>query len=304
MTSVWNTPLNKSNVDVDSATYIATLCANGPPDIQTVQKMSRFAFPLYWGNDTDQQFEIVLDHNHDGIPSTSTDYSADIQGLTVYAPENIIPSAGSDGAFKLLDQPGGYVYHFRVASVNYFTNTINAQTGYRLAIGGSGFNHTHETEPPTGLLPVRPEDLDNGFVNHCVNIHIPSTSGVPVAPYDTSGGHGQYVSDGIPAEDHLSFGNIIFLDLDVEDIDALSISTAQKAVCKGLATYGGLVGFNGGSSWTLAWEHAYDRTAYGKRDPWEAVGVTFPFNFQHALDDLGGWEANLRVLEPFARPSA
>jgi hypothetical protein len=291
--SVWNTPLDKTKVDPKSDVYIHTLCSFGPPDVQTTKKMQQWAFPLYFGRESDPLFKIVLD-------SPSGSYAKAINGQMVHTPPKMKPSSGSDGAFRLLDQPGGYQYHLRVAWVDYNAKIVHAHTGFRLALGGSGFGDIHE--PPTGLLPIRPEDLAAGRVNHTVGVHIKAPSGTPVAPYDQSSGRGQPVP-GIDPAKCLSFGNIIFLDLSEDDIDELLVPIWTKAILKGLATYGALVSFNGGISWTLTYEHAFDRTVYGKPDPWKAAGITFPLDFRNALNSVGGWEKHLRVLQPFARPT-
>jgi hypothetical protein len=97
-------------------------------------------------------------------------------------------------------------------------------------------------------------------------------------------------------------GNVVFLDLTHEQIDALSIPTWQKAICKGLADHGALVGFNGSGSWTLTFEAPQDRTAYGEPNPYEALGLQPTLDYGNALDEIGGWGAHLKVLPPFPRP--
>ena len=100
----------------------------------------------------------------------------------------------------------------------------------------------------------------------------------------------------------LSMGNVVFLDLSHEQIDALSIPTWQKAICKGLADHGALVGFNGSGSWTLTFEAPQDRIAYGEPNPYEALGLPSTLDYGNALDGIGGWGAHLKVLAPFPRP--
>lgn len=295
--SVWNVPIpDKTKVDPRSATLIHTLCAAGPPDVTTQTKIDRWAFPFYFGRASDPLMKIQLD---------STDAPAkDINGKMIHVPPKMKASTGSDGALKIIDQAAGEIYHFRVvASIDYNAHVLKAHSGFRLALEGTGFGPTGK-EPPPGLQPIRPEELQGGMINHTIPIHVKSCSGTPVPPYENSTGRGQYVSDGFPAKDHVGFGNVIFLAPSVADLDKLAIPTWQKAILKGLSVYGGLVAFNGGSSWSLTYEHPFDRTVYGKPDPWKAAGITFPLDFRNALAGLGGWEKNLRVLQPFSRPAA
>lgn len=290
--SVWNAPLDKSNIDPKSATYIHTLMQNGPPEPQTAQKMARWAFPLYWGNASDPLFKITL-------AESSGPIGREMQGRLVHVPPKVKPSAGTDAAFRLLDQVDGYSYHFRVASVDYDSKVIRAHAGFRLETEGNGFHNIKE--PPTGLLPIRPEELAAGVVTHTVGLHVKATSGNPVAPYEFSAAHGQTIN-GVDPTKCLSFGNIVFLDLSEGDIAGLAVPTWTKAILRGLANHGALVSFNGSNTWTLTYENGYDRTTYGKPDPWKAAGITFPLDFRDALKSIGGWENHLRVVQPFPRP--
>jgi hypothetical protein len=97
-------------------------------------------------------------------------------------------------------------------------------------------------------------------------------------------------------------GNVVFVDMTVAEIDGLNVPTYQKAILKGLAIHGALVGFNGSHSWTLTYEAPQDRTAFGRPDPYLAAGLPSTLSIANALDTVGGWGAKLKVLAPFRRP--
>jgi hypothetical protein len=97
-------------------------------------------------------------------------------------------------------------------------------------------------------------------------------------------------------------GNVVFVDMTVAEVEALDIPTYQKAILKGLAVYGALVGFNGSHDWTLTYEAPQDRTAFGRPDPYLAAGLPSTLSIANALDAVGGWGAKLKVLAPFPRP--
>ena len=128
-------------------------------------------------------------------------------------------------------------------------------------------------------------------------------SGHTVAPFDHSATVGNTCSgDTSPATTRLSMGNVVFLDMSHAQIDALAIPTWQKAILRGLADYGAVVGMNGGAAWSLKYENPLDRTSLGRPDPYAAAGLPDKLDFSHALDGVGGWGANLKVLAPFPSP--
>lgn len=291
-TSPWVAPLDKTNVDPRSDVYISSLASDGPPAPAGAKQLFGWGFPLYFGRATDPLYRIVL-------RETRFTYGQHIDGHQIHAPSGMQPSNLSDGVVYVIDQIDGYTYRFRLTVVDDTARTITAWHAFRLETYGSGFNTVEE--PPTGLLPIRPEELAAGYVNHTVGLHAKCLSGHSVAPYEGSGTKGKLC---VPtdAATRLSMGNFVFLDLTHEQIDALSIPTWQKAICKGLADHGALVGFNGSGSWTLTFEAPQDRTAYGEPNPYEALGLPPTLDYGNALDEIGGWGAHLKVLAPFPRP--
>jgi hypothetical protein len=292
--SVWNTPLDTSRVDPNSAAMIRALMSDGPPKDITPELRSMFGFPFYFAQAQDPVYEIVLSE-------TIAPFEREIDGHSVHCPVGVQTSRSSDSVFRLVEQTEGYTYHFQRASVDDDARVIHAWRSYRLETDGPGFHH--DEEPPTGLQPIRPEELAGGSVGHTVGMHVKCLSGQNVAPYDRS------VTNGVqcdPTDDpttRLSMGNVVFLDMTVADIDALNIRTYQKAILKGLAVHGALVGYNGYRNWTLTYEAPQDRTAFGLPDPYEAAGLPATLSIAHALDEVGGWGAKLKVLAPFRRPA-
>jgi hypothetical protein len=292
-TSVWNTPLDTSRVDPNSDVMIRTLVSDGPPRDITADVRSMWGFPFYFAGPQDPVYEIA-------ISGTEAPFALEIDGLTVHCPVGVQTSSGSDGVFRLVEQTDGHTYHFQRATVDDDARVIHAWRSYRLETEGPGFNNPKE--PPTGLLPIRPEELVAGFVRHTVGLHAKCLSGHNVAPYDRSG------TQGVPCDPindpttRLSMGNVVFVDMTVDEVEALDIPTYQKAILKGLAVHGALVGFNGSNTWTLTYEAPQGRTAYGKPDPYRAAGLPSTLSIADALDEVGGWGAKLKVLEPFPRP--
>lgn len=291
-TSPWVAPLDKTNVDPRSNVYISSLVSDGPPAPAGSKQLLGWGFPLYFGRATDPLYRIVL-------RETRFTYGQHIDGYRIHAPSGMQPSNLSDGVVYVIDQVDGYTYRFRLTVVDDAARTISAWHAFRLETSGSGFNTVEE--PPTGLLPIRPEELAAGYVNHTVGLHAKCLSGHSVAPYEGSGTKGKQCMP-TDAATRLSMGNVVFLDLTHDQIDALSVPTWQKAICKGLADHGALVGFNGSGSWTLTFEAPQDRTAYGEPNPYEALGLPSTLDYGNALDEIGGWGAHLKVLAPFPRP--
>jgi hypothetical protein len=291
-TSPWVAPLDKTNVDPRSEVYISSLVSDGPPAPAGPKQLSGWGFPLYFGRATDPLYRIVL-------RETRFTYGQHIDGRAIHAPIGMQPSTLSDGVVYVIDQVDGFTYRFRETVVDDAATTITALHAFRLETYGSGFNTVEE--PPTGMLPIRPEELAAGSVNHTVGLHADCLSGHNVAPYDESGTKGRRCV-ATDATTRLSMGNVVFLDLTHAQIDTLAIPTWQKAICKGLADHGALVGFNGSTSWTLTFEAPQDRTAFGEPNPYEALGLPSTLDYANALDEIGGWGANLKVLAPFPRP--
>jgi hypothetical protein len=290
--SVWNTPLERLNVDPNSATYIASMTADGPPKDTNHKVLSDWGFPLYFGKVSSPLYTIAL-------TETSASFEKEINGLQVHCPKKVQPSTATDGVFRLIDQVDGFMYHFQQAKVDNVNRVIHAWRSYRLETYGSGFHNVKE--PPTGVLPIRPEELAAGSINHTIGLHAKCLSGHSVAPYDLSGTKGQQcVPD--DATIRISMGNVVFCDLEEADIVALSAPTWAKAILRGLSTYGALVGFNGSNSWSLTYEAPQDRTAFGKPDPYTALGLPATMSIAHLLDPIGGWAQHLHVLAPFPRP--
>ncbi len=97
-------------------------------------------------------------------------------------------------------------------------------------------------------------------------------------------------------------GSVVFLDMRHAEIEALDVATWEETLLKGLADYGAVVGLNSGAPWGFKFENRIDRTSLGKPDPYQEAGLPATMDFSDALDEVGGWEAKLKVLEPFARP--
>jgi hypothetical protein len=292
-TSPWVAPIDKGNVDPRSDIYISSLVSAGPPGSAGPRQLFGWGFPLYFGQVSDPVYRIVL-------RDTSFTYGQHLDGHQIHAPSGMQPSYLSDAVIYAIDQVDGYTYRFRETTVDDTAKTITALHAFRLETYGSGYNTIEE--PPTGMLPIRPEELAAGYVNHTVGLHADCLSGHSVAPYEDSGTKGVQCSP-TDATTRLSMGNVVFLDLTHDQIDALTIPTWQKAICKGLADHGALVGFNGSSSWTLTFEAPQDRIALGKGNPYAELGLPETLDYSVALDEIGGWGAHLKVLAPFPRPA-
>jgi hypothetical protein len=229
------------------------------------------------------------------------DYTREIAVSSIHMPQGARPASGSDAVMWVVDQADGYTYILQQTSVDDSTHTITAWKGYRLASEGLGFRYPDG--PPTGVQPIRPEELAAGYVNHAMSMGAKCLSGHAVAPFYRSATVGKTCDgDTSPATTRLSMGNVVFLDMTHAQIDALGKPTWQEAILKGLADYGAVVGLNGGAAWSLKYENPLDRTGLGKSEPYTAAGLPDKLDFSHALVGVGGWQANLKVLAPFPRP--
>ena len=81
-TSVWNTPLDKSKVDPNSAVMIRTLMSDGPPRDITADVRSMWGFPFYFARAQDPVYEIV-------ISGTTAPFAREIDGLLVHCPVGV-----------------------------------------------------------------------------------------------------------------------------------------------------------------------------------------------------------------------
>ncbi|MBA2240283.1 MAG: hypothetical protein H0W09_03415 [Solirubrobacterales bacterium] len=291
--SPWNRRIDRSDVAANSETMIGRMLADGGPAPESVNSNQIWGIPIYYARASDPLYTLEL--------SGGFDYTREINGETIHVPVGAKPSAGSDGVIWVVDQTDGFVYAMQRATVNHDSRVISAWKGYRLASDGSGFRYP--SGPPTGIEPIRPEELKAGYVNHTMSMGVRCLSGHPVAPFDQSLTVGEACSgDANAASTRLSMGNVVFLDMSHAEIEALSIPTWQEAILKGLADHGAVVGLNGGAAWSLKFENRLDRTSLGEPDPYAAAGLPSTLHWDDALDGAGGWAAHLKVLKPFSRP--
>jgi hypothetical protein len=292
-TSPWNAPLETSQIDPNSSTMIAKMVNDGSPAVATQNSLRNWGIPLYFGRVEDPAYTLKL--------SETLPFEQDINGTEIHIPLRAIPSAGSDAAMRVLDQTNGYSYHLQRVVIDPVVHTVTAWRAFRLNSEGLGFHELNE--PPTGLGPIRPEELATGYINHTMMLSARCLSGHNVPPFEQSITQGKTCAgDADPTTTRLSIGNVVFLDMTSAQIDALPVSTWEKAILRGLRDHGALVAFNGGSSWNFQFENPLDRTVFGQPEPYAAAGLPSSLDYSHTLDSVGGWAANLKVLAPFARP--
>ena len=291
--SPWNASLDKAPVDPNSSTMITKMVSDGVPGVATQTVLKNWGFPLYFGTATDPLYTLDITEN---LP-----FENEIDGTQIHIPDAAIPSAGTDAVMRVLDQTNGFSYHLQRVVIDRTTRTVTAWRSFRLNYSGIGFHQPNE--PPTGLGPIRPEELAAGYVNHTMMLSARCLSGHNVPPYDESVTQGKTCAGDIdPAATRLSMGNVVFLDMTAAEIDALPVSIWEKAILRGLAEHGAVVAFNGGAAWHLQFENPLDRTVFGHPDPYAAAGLPSILDYSHTLDSVGGWGAKLKVLVPFARP--
>jgi hypothetical protein len=291
--SPWNAPIKTSDQAAKSTTMISKMVNDGPPGASTAHSRFSWGFPLYFGTSNDPLYTLKV--------AGDADFSQDIDGARVHLPPGAKPSAGADGVLRLLDQVNGFSYHLQHAVVDDSNKVITAWRSHRLKYDGLGFRFPDG--PPTGLEPIRPEELAAGYVNHTMMLSARCLSGHSVAPYDQSLTIGKTCDgDADPGSTRLSIGNVVYLDMTHAEIEVLPIPTWQKAILRGLADHGAVVAFNGGAPWALTFENPLDRTTFGRDDPYAAAGLPSTLDYSDALDTVGGWAANLKVLAPFRRP--
>ena len=133
--------------------YISSLVSDGPPAAAGSKQLFGWGFPLYFGRAMDSVYRIVL-------RETRFTYGQHIDGHRIHTPSEMQPSNLSDGVVYVIDQVDGYTYRFRLTVVDDVARTISAWHAFRLETYGSGFNTVQE--PPTGLLPIHPEELAAG----------------------------------------------------------------------------------------------------------------------------------------------
>jgi hypothetical protein len=292
--SPWNTRIDRSDLAPNSDVMISKLVADGDPSTITPQLRQNWGTPMYFARPSDPLYTI--DTTHNDPDSRAQD------GRQVRVPAGAQPSQESDGVMWIVDQESGWVNQVQRAVPDHSTRVISAWKSYRFRYDGNGFPET-VTAAPTGIQPIRPEELAAGYVNHAISMGARCLSGHPVAPFDQSLTIGKTCAgDSNPASTRLSMGNVVFLDMSHAQIEALGVPIWQEAILKGLADYGAVVGLNGGSAWSFKFENPIGRTSLGKADPYQAAGLPSTLDFSDALDKVGGWEAKLKVLEPFERP--
>ncbi len=291
--SPWNTKIDRSRVAPNSDVMISKLLADGDVSPVTPNTNRAWGTPTYFATSSDPLYRLELSGNFD--------YTREIDGAQIHVPAGAAASEGSDGVIWVVDQTDGFVYAIQRVQIDHSARIINAWKGYRLDSEGLGFRFP--SGPPTGVQPIRPEELAAGYVNHAISMGARCLSGHPVAPFDQSKTVGKTCAgDTDPATTRLSMGSVVFLDMSHAQIDALGAPIWQEAILKGLADYGAVVGLNGGAAWSFKFENRLDRTSLGEPDPYAAAGLPTNMHFADALDEVGGWEAKLKVQEPFSRP--
>ena len=291
--SPWNKPIDRSEVAANSEVMIDNLVAGGNPTPVTPTVNRNWGTPTYFSSASDPLYRLELSGNFD--------YTREIDGAQIHVPVGAAASEGSDGVIWVIDQTDNFVYALQRVQIDHSARVISAWKGYRLSSEGLGFRFP--SGPPTGIQPIRPEELAAGYVNHAISMGVRCLSGHPVAPFDQSKTVGKACAgDAKAATTRLSMGNVVFLDMSHAQIEALRVPIWQEAVLKGLADYGAVVGLNGGAAWSFKFENRIDRTSLGEPDPYAAAGLPQTMDFGDALDEVGGWGAKLKVLEPFARP--
>ncbi len=292
--SPWNTRIDRSDVAAKSDVMIEKLLADGEVSPITTKTRQNWGTPIYFADPSDPLYAI--DTTHNDPDSRAQD------GRQVRMPAGAEPSQESDGVMWIVDQESGWINQVQRAAPDHSAQVISSWKSYRFRLEGNGFPDT-VTGAPTGIQPIRPEELAAGSVNHTMSMGARCLSGHPVAPYDQSLTIGKTCAgDTHPATTRLSMGNVVFLDMSHSQIDALGVPTWQEAILKGLADHGAVVGLNGGSAWSFKFENPIDRTSLGKPDPYAKAGLPATLDFTDALDSVGGWGEKLKVLEPFERP--
>jgi hypothetical protein len=272
---------------------IRKMLADGPPTPSTRSSREAWGFPVYFGRPSDPLYRLELSE-------TSHPFEQEIDGARIHVPAGAKPSAGSDRVMRVVDQPSGFSYHIQQAKIDAATRTIVAWRSHRLRVDGLGFRGP--TSPPTGIGPIRPEELAAGDVNHTIMLSARCLSGHPVPPYAESVTRGDSCGDSDAPTTRLSIGNIVFIDLSDAEIDALPVSTWEKALLRGLADHGALVAFNGDAAWAFQFEGPQSRTALGEQDPYASAGLPETLDYSETLNSVGGWGAHLKVLASFRRP--
>ncbi|MBA2240284.1 MAG: hypothetical protein H0W09_03420, partial [Solirubrobacterales bacterium] len=174
--SPWSAPIDRSQVDPNSETMIGKLIADGEPATESISSNQAFGTPVYYAAAGDPLYTLEL--------TGDFDYTREIDGETIHLPAGAQPSAGSDGVIWVVDQTDGFVYALQGTTIDHDTQVIGAWKGYRLAADGLGFRYS--SGPPTGLEPIRPEELAAGYVDHTMSMGVRCLSGHPVAPFDQS----------------------------------------------------------------------------------------------------------------------
>jgi hypothetical protein len=277
---------------IHARTYtISSFVSDGPPAPAGSKQLFGWGFPLYFGRSTDPLYRIVL-------RETRFTYGQRIDGHRIHAPSGMQPSNLSDGVMYVIDQVDGYTYRSDSRSSTTRRGRSAAWHAFRLETYGSGFNTVEEPadrvapDPPRGVGRRIRQPPPSG----CTRGACRATASRRTRDRErrVSSACPRMRRPGSPWERRLP-------DLTHEQIDALSIPVWQKAICKGLADHGALVGFNGsdrGRSRSRLRRTAPRSASRTRTRPSTPVDA----RLREGTGRDRGWGAHLKVLAPFPRP--
>lgn len=248
--------------------------------------------PIYYSTPADPAYTIHCTNPRWG--------RCEIEGMVVHIPDRARPAGGSDAHLGVVEQHTGWEYDlWKVEEKPDGGGTLRAEWGGRTRIDEDGLR-SDATAAHFGLLAgiVRAEELIAGRIDHALFLLVACSSEEPVLP---AAGNGAVCDE---PQDAPAMGQLFWLDMSPEEIDALDAPPWRRTILHAMAEYGAYVGDTGGNeAFALKFESATSYTSFGQANPWLVFagepGVTdrdgiLSFDIGRDFD----WASRLKVLDP------
>jgi hypothetical protein len=317
--SPFNTPVPSSPTPVsNSQQTIDRITGQGYPAKNVAGNdgtSSDFSHPVYFASNSDPLYSI---HQSD-YPVNG--FNGDIEGKAIHIPVGAQPAGGSDHSFAVVEPADaqGLVWEYDFWNADAPSGnggTFSAAWGKRGLWSGGGLG-TSQSPYRGGITAagfsnelgvVRESEIESGTIDHALFISVNGWNDRVWPSADLSGTTGEVTDPNAPA-----MGARLWLDLTPTQINNLGLPSWETTLLQAMHKYGMYVGDNGGAPWSVQFESGFDYTSFGLPDPWiayaQSQGISssydsttgrtvYKFDFQHALDSVGGWDQHLEVLTP------
>lgn len=258
--SPFNTPIAEEvQVDRRSSTLVGAATADGMLHAGLIE----FGIPIYRATADTPRYTVPCTVEHDWG-------SCPFDGVSVPIPDDARPQTGSDGAMVIVDEEARLSYEFwqAVPTDDGWTTTFGAVND----LDGSGWGGAATGSGASRLAGiVRVAEIERGEIPHALAIQSDNICAeVFRAPALKTDGRSTR-SDCLPE------GALLRLDPRV-DLDALDLTTAQRAVAVAMQRYGGYVMDISGAPLSVAFERAPDSGDTSPGSVYEAAGLRWDYD--------------------------